>query len=144
MHFYSAAEYTDMVLLYGEYCQNSALTPRTYRERCGATRVCPISLRTIKGAVQRIRENQRIVPNTDEGVAPRHHPPSFEQRVLDHFDRNPICSLDNLNSLVSKFLFCCTLSNESKAVPTITLPAANRHAARVQRCHSSKGSRYVV
>lgn len=90
---FTAAELCDMILTYGECHQNAALTLRTYRERYGATRRCPTSVRTIYQAVQRVRENMPIQPITHEGVAPRRVAVMLEERVLDHFHRNPTCSL---------------------------------------------------
>ena len=59
---YTASEYTDMILIYGECRGNAALALRTYRDRYGDSRNCPRNARTIQLAVQRIRENKSIVP----------------------------------------------------------------------------------
>lgn len=92
-HYYSAAEYTDMILMYGECHQNAALTLRTYRERYGASRHCPTDVRTIINAVQRLRDNQPLMPNTHDGVAGQQTSSNLEQRVLTHFRNNLTCSL---------------------------------------------------
>lgn len=88
---YTAAEYTDMVLTYGECHQNAALALRTYRERYGNTRTCPTNSRVFILAVQRLRENRRLVPQ-GEGVSSNS---SIEDRILQHFENNPTCSLRN-------------------------------------------------
>lgn len=60
---YTGSEYTDMILIYGECHGNAALAVRTYRERYENTRMCPTHGRTIVQAVQRIRENQFLIPD---------------------------------------------------------------------------------
>lgn len=89
---YSAMEYTDMILIYGECQQNAALALRTYRQRYGDSRRCPVNSRTIVQAVQRIRENRPLVP-VREGVPPQEIAVPLEQRVLDYFTHNPTSSL---------------------------------------------------
>ncbi|CAH2245219.1 jg24982 [Pararge aegeria aegeria] len=61
-HRYTASEYTDMILIYGECKQNAALALKTYKERYGATRTCPKSVRTITLALKKLRGNQALVP----------------------------------------------------------------------------------
>uniref|UniRef100_A0A2H1VVW9 SFRICE_029183 n=1 Tax=Spodoptera frugiperda TaxID=7108 RepID=A0A2H1VVW9_SPOFR len=92
-HYYSAQEYTDMILMYCECHQNAALSLRTYLERYGASRHCPTVVRTIISAVQRLRDNQPLMPNTHDGVAGQQTSAILEQRVLTHFRNNPTCSL---------------------------------------------------
>ncbi|CAD0206154.1 unnamed protein product [Chrysodeixis includens] len=89
---YTALEYTDMILIYGESQGNKALALRTYRERYGDTRTCPRNPRTIVLAVQRARENKPLVAH-QEGVPPQQIPTAREQQILDYFDRNPTLSL---------------------------------------------------
>lgn len=88
---YTAAEYTDMILIYGECHGNASLALRTYRERFGNTRVCPTNHRTIVQAVQRIRENKSLIPNTDS--APTRVNNITEQQILNYFAQNPTFSL---------------------------------------------------
>lgn len=89
---YTASEYTDMILTYGECLGNAALALRTYRERYGDSRTCPRNARTIVLAVQRARENKPLVAH-QEGVPPRQIPTAREQQILDYFARNPTSSL---------------------------------------------------
>lgn len=52
-----------MILIYGECHGNACLTLKTYRERYGEPRVCPTNHRTILNAIQRVRENQPLIPH---------------------------------------------------------------------------------
>lgn len=80
-----------MILIYGECLGNAALALRTYRERYGNTRVCPTNGRTIVQAVQRIRENQSLIPHLDQ--APPVRQTLLDEPVLNYFRRNPTSSL---------------------------------------------------
>lgn len=82
-----------MILIYGECHGNAALAVRTYRERYGNTRMCPTHGRTIVQALQRIRENQSLIPHVD-GAPPRANVIS-DERVINYYDRNPTSSLRN-------------------------------------------------
>lgn len=91
---YSAAEYVDMVLIYGECHRNANQALRTYRDRYGETRRCPTNPRVITRAVQRIRDNRRIDPTTDhEGVVTRQIPTWLDERILRYFQLNPTSSV---------------------------------------------------
>lgn len=80
-----------MILIYGECHQNAALALRTYRERYSRTRVCPSDQRIFTRAVQRLRDNQSLVPQQVE-IPPR-IPVALEERILHHFNQNPTSSL---------------------------------------------------
>lgn len=71
-------------------CKN-ALAIRTYQERYGHTRVCPTNGRTIVKAIQRLRENQPLIPHSDS--APPQVRVNFDERILNHFRLNPTTSL---------------------------------------------------
>ena len=90
-HF-TAEEYIDMILIYGECGQNGALAIQTYRERYGKTRRCPSDYRTFIKAVQRVRENQPVVP-CQERVVSRGIPLAQEMQILKYSDKNPTSSL---------------------------------------------------
>ena len=88
---FTSSEYTDMILIYGECHQNAALALRTYRERYSDTRVCPSDSRIFTRAVQRLRDNQSLVPHQAE--IPSRLPVAQEEQILDYFNRNPTASL---------------------------------------------------
>lgn len=90
---FTAEEYTDMVLIYGECQQNAALALRTYKERYGSSRRCPTHGRTFIKTVLRLRENLPIVPKTVESGSSKELPIAREEVILDHFDKNPETSL---------------------------------------------------
>ncbi|CAK1594725.1 unnamed protein product [Parnassius mnemosyne] len=91
---YTATELTDMILIYGECHQNAALALRTYRERYGNTRTCPTNLRTITWAVQKLRENRRLVNSYEyEGANAKEIPVNKEDNILQYSSRNPTSSL---------------------------------------------------
>lgn len=93
-YHYSAEEYLNMILIYGECHQSANLALRVYRERYGETHRCPTNPRTITRAIQRIRENRRVDPDTDrEGVITRRLPVWQEYQILQHFERTPTSSL---------------------------------------------------
>lgn len=92
---YTAAEYADMILIYGECHQNAALAIRTYRERYGDSRQCPTNPRTIVGALQRIRENRPVDPRSQRPDRPptRQNPIQLTENVLQYFEDQPKTSL---------------------------------------------------
>lgn len=91
---YTAEDYLNMIIIYGECHQNANLALRTYRERYGANRPCPVNSRVITNAMDRIRNNRRVDPRFDhEGIIARQLRVRQEDQILDHFRRVPTSSV---------------------------------------------------
>lgn len=88
---YDAREMCDMILLYGETHGNAAEALRLYRERY-PNRRHPHNPRFLLGAVQRVRENRRIVPGNPERAMNGIVSVALEERVLEHFRECPTSS----------------------------------------------------
>lgn len=83
---FSAQEYADMILLYGEARGSSAGALALYRERFPHRRA-PHNARVIVNAFQRIRENRPIVPGApQEGTATG---VVNQEAILQHFADDP-------------------------------------------------------
>lgn len=87
-HRYTASEYADMILIYGECQQDAKAALKKYKEKYGATRTCPSNTRIITEALEKLRGNQPLAPQQDESDSestttsktPPQPPLSLEQR----------------------------------------------------------------
>ncbi|CAG4981412.1 unnamed protein product [Colias eurytheme] len=101
---YTASEYVDMILLYGECQYNTRQTVKTYAERY-PKRNCP-STTTIMSVIQRLRENGPIIPKLGSYLSTSSSKLSkeerFKERVFDYFARNPTASLRMASNKLDK------------------------------------------
>lgn len=83
---YSAEEYTEMLILYGEAGRSAFAAAALYAERYPERERHP-SHHVILGCVQRARETGCLMPR--HHGTPVHIPVRDEERVLRHFEENP-------------------------------------------------------
>lgn len=89
-HRYTASEYADMILIYGECHEDAAAALKMYKERYGATRKCPSNTRIIKDALEKLRGNQPLAPqqegsdSEDSTTTSKKAPQSSQSSTVQH------------------------------------------------------------
>lgn len=95
MPAYTPREYTEMVILYGEFNFNANDAAAKFRRRHPGRRP---NHNTILRAVQRGRENGDVVPNgrNRQGVVRRARNVRNEERILNYIRQNPRHSIRDM------------------------------------------------
>jgi len=88
MGWFTAEEYTDMIICYGMAGQNASAAMRLYAERFPNRERHPSS-KTILGCIQRARETGLLVTHGRYNDAPLHRNARIDKKVLRELEKKP-------------------------------------------------------
>lgn len=99
MPAYTAAEYTEMIMLYAELNHSAHAAAAEFRRRNPGRRP---NHNTVLRAVQRARENGNVMPNNRREGAPRRaRTAENELRIINYVINHPECSIRDMVAILN-------------------------------------------